>query len=99
MLLSSFQTRYNATPIIMYSAVHTGANTHEGGFQEGFSMVWYQLPGPVVVKKPAVNPTTNVIAIEIISFKILLITIFKDEQINLLLVRFADFLDAIVIKS
>jgi hypothetical protein len=82
---------YNATPIVMYSVVHTGANIHEGGFQEGFSMLWYQLPGPVVAKKPAVNPTNNGIATEIISFKILLITVFEDEQINLLWVRLAYF--------
>ena len=38
-LFFAFHTKNKATPIIMYSAVQTGANTQPGGFHIGFSSV------------------------------------------------------------
>ena len=51
-------------PIRMNKAVHTGANTQFGGLKEGFSILAYQLPGPVIVKKEPIKPAKRQIRIE-----------------------------------
>ncbi len=59
-----FHTRNKAMPIRMNKAVHTGANTQFGGLKEGFSILAYQLPGPVIVKKEPIKPAKRQIRIE-----------------------------------
>jgi hypothetical protein len=69
-----FQIKNKETPIITYKVVHTGANTRPGGFHVGFSSAWYHVPGPVLVKKPDVKPTSKGITMAIINLRILFIS-------------------------
>ena len=52
-----FQTIHAAMPIVMYKKVQTGAKTHEGGFQEGFRSVTYQVVTELLVQNPPSAPT------------------------------------------
>lgn len=56
---SVFQIRYNAIPIIIYSAVQTGANNQLGGLKDGLFAIAYQALTPDTVKKPAIPPISN----------------------------------------
>ena len=65
---SVFQIMYNAMPIIIYSAVQTGANNQLGGLKDGLFAIEYHPLTPDTVKKPAIAPTSNGTAIEINNF-------------------------------
>ena len=65
---SVFQIRYNAIPIIIYSAVQTGANNQLGGLKDGLFAIAYQPLTPDTVKNPAIPPTSNGMAIDINNF-------------------------------
>jgi hypothetical protein len=52
-------TRQAATPIMMESAVQTGAKTQSGGLNSGFSMVWYQVSTLVAVTAPPIPDTAR----------------------------------------
>lgn len=64
------QIRKKAIPIMMYSAVHIGANSQFGGLNQGLLAMAYQLLTPDEVNKPATAPTNTGINIEINSFMI-----------------------------
>lgn len=50
------QTRKNATPMRMYNAVQTGANSQFGGLNAGFASEAYHAGIDGVVKKAPMNP-------------------------------------------
>jgi len=67
---SVFHTRKNAMPIMIYSIVHTGANTQLGGLNDGLLMVANQPSTDDEVKYPAMAPTANGIKIEMTNLNI-----------------------------
>jgi hypothetical protein len=51
--------RQAATPIMMESAVQTGAKTQSGGLNSGFSRIWYQVSTLVAVTAPPIPDTAR----------------------------------------
>jgi len=82
------QTRNAATPISIYSSVHTGANSQLGGEKIGFSSVAYQVGMALRVNIEPMAPAARQATMLTTSFRIFLIFIFcilPDRAIPLLL--------------
>ena len=53
------QTRKTATPIMMYSVVHTGPNIQLGGEKSGFMIVSYHVGIAAAVNAEPIPPASN----------------------------------------
>lgn len=63
------QTRYNETPISIYSKVHTGPKIQLGGLKKGLFKAAYHVEIAETVKKEPINPADSHNNIEIINLK------------------------------